>query len=178
MMIDDQQELNDIKKTLLGSIKKDLDYFLKQDSVLFFALTTDKGLIIEKYSKKEIDARLIGGIISKILNISNWSISKLDENSNLDSIEICYKTGILIIKPINKKFVVFLLLKRMVDKNNIYLFLNSLSFQIISSTGDYFEVPKEFIQIDNSIAKLKELVQSIEIPKLSEIKNLLKYMNV
>ncbi|MBD3229285.1 MAG: hypothetical protein GF329_13965 [Candidatus Lokiarchaeota archaeon] len=173
------ESLKEDKAKELKQLKDHIDNFLKIKGLDFFALLTTNGLIIEKFEKKEIDQRVLWAIITKILNICNWGISKVpdlrEDESVSDIIEIVFRAGIIIIKQIGDGFIIFLLLKRITDKNKLYLELNSLSYQINSLLGDT-DKPQISNKIDNEIEKLKSYIDEMNAPKLSEIKKMLKYI--
>lgn len=167
------------KSEELKELKNYINDFLELEGIDFFALTSRNGLIIEKFYEKEINERIISTTITKVLSICDWSISKISdlniEESKSDVIEIVYRAGIIIIKQIGNKFTVFLLLKRIIDKNKLYLELNSLSYQINTLLGDV-NISQISSKIDSDIEKLKNYIDEMKPPRLSEIKKMLKYI--
>ena len=173
-MYSDIEEFKIKKKEEIKVIKKFVNLFLEQKSIKFFAFTTKDGLIIEKHFGKELDERLIGAIITKTLKICSWSTSKLDD-SQVETIELNYKSGIMLIKPVGNDFIIFLLLERLIEKNKLYLELNALSYQI-DSIFSRIDESQEYSEIDRAIDELKKIINKMKKPKLAGIKRLLTYI--
>ncbi|MHA1248839.1 MAG: hypothetical protein ACTSRP_02490 [Candidatus Helarchaeota archaeon] len=161
---------NDIQK-----IKRIVKRIISEPSVQCAAFIASNETILEKIPGINITERTLYPILSKIMNICNWGIKRIN-NNEVSYVQIGSKDGTIILKSYKINFIGLLIFDKNADKNDIDN-VSRLFFDEIEETVNIPYYQKGIEKVNSIINNLKTLIENMKTPKLSEIKELLTYFS-